>query len=396
MLTFGSSDPRPVRVVKIRGGSAGICSQPLTKGLRPNDRPRRRQSAGRLLQPDQAVGREGRGGRRASRSSSSTPRATRDTQVNQIQDLITQKIEALIYIPAGATAAGVPVKAAQGGRHPGRHRRPQPGRRARRHLHRDRQRRPRPRNSASTSASRPAARAVSAIIQGQIGTTPEDRSRQGLQGGDGQVPRHHRGRPPGDRAWMQDEGFDDRARTCCSATPTSPSSSAGPTARARRGAGRRSRQVRRQVSVVGFDGDSSGLKAVQTANVDATMTQQTQAMGTARRRVGAATLIAGKKLPPSSSRTAIADDARTTSQPKYHRRTSALNADCSGTTLRTARRLVGPRHLQELSTRTRRCRSSISTSARVRSSRCSARTGPASRRCRSIIAGAHRAERRAR
>src|SRR5205807_2279095 len=35
------------------------------------------------------------------------------TQVNQIQDLITRRIDALIYIPAGATAAGVPVKAAK-------------------------------------------------------------------------------------------------------------------------------------------------------------------------------------------------------------------------------------------------------------------------------------------
>ena len=35
------------------------------------------------------------------------------TQVNQIQDLITQKVDALIYIPAGATAASVPVKAAR-------------------------------------------------------------------------------------------------------------------------------------------------------------------------------------------------------------------------------------------------------------------------------------------
>ena len=35
------------------------------------------------------------------------------TQVSQIQDLITRGVDALIYIPAGATAAGVPVKAAQ-------------------------------------------------------------------------------------------------------------------------------------------------------------------------------------------------------------------------------------------------------------------------------------------
>jgi len=40
------------------------------------------------------------------------------TQVNQIQDLIAQKIDALIYIPAGATAAAVPVKAARAAKVP--------------------------------------------------------------------------------------------------------------------------------------------------------------------------------------------------------------------------------------------------------------------------------------
>ena len=35
------------------------------------------------------------------------------TQVNQIQDLLTQNIDALIYIPAGAAAATVPVKLAK-------------------------------------------------------------------------------------------------------------------------------------------------------------------------------------------------------------------------------------------------------------------------------------------
>lgn len=34
------------------------------------------------------------------------------TQVNQIQDFISRQVSAIIYIPAGATAAGVPVKAA--------------------------------------------------------------------------------------------------------------------------------------------------------------------------------------------------------------------------------------------------------------------------------------------
>ena len=35
------------------------------------------------------------------------------TQVSQVQDLLTQDIDALIYIPAGATAASVPTKAAK-------------------------------------------------------------------------------------------------------------------------------------------------------------------------------------------------------------------------------------------------------------------------------------------
>ena len=40
------------------------------------------------------------------------------TQVNQIQDLLAQNIDALIYIPAGATAAAVPVKAAKAAKIP--------------------------------------------------------------------------------------------------------------------------------------------------------------------------------------------------------------------------------------------------------------------------------------
>src|SRR4051794_41728305 len=35
------------------------------------------------------------------------------TQVNQIEDFVTKKVDAIVYIPAGATAAGVPVKDAR-------------------------------------------------------------------------------------------------------------------------------------------------------------------------------------------------------------------------------------------------------------------------------------------
>src|SRR5918998_2380308 len=35
------------------------------------------------------------------------------TQVNQIEDFVTKQVDAVIYIPAGATAAGVPVEKAR-------------------------------------------------------------------------------------------------------------------------------------------------------------------------------------------------------------------------------------------------------------------------------------------
>src|SRR3954451_16524086 len=35
------------------------------------------------------------------------------TQVNQIEDFVTKRVDAIIYIPAGATAAGVPVQTAR-------------------------------------------------------------------------------------------------------------------------------------------------------------------------------------------------------------------------------------------------------------------------------------------
>ena len=58
------------------------------------------------------------------------------TQVNQVQDLLTQKIDALIYIPAGAAAATVPTKLAQAAGIPVVNIDRKRGRCARQHLHR--------------------------------------------------------------------------------------------------------------------------------------------------------------------------------------------------------------------------------------------------------------------
>jgi ribose transport system substrate-binding protein len=50
------------------------------------------------------------------------------------------------------------------------------------------------------------------------------------------------------------------------------------------------------VTIVGFDGDVAGLKAVASGTIDATMTQQTQRMG--RMAVQSAQrLVAGETVP---------------------------------------------------------------------------------------------------
>ena len=95
------------------------------------------------------------------------------TQVNQIQDLITKGIKALIYIPAGATAAGVPVRAAHEAHIPV--------------INVDRNAPDAPGDTFIATDSVAAARTLGAtmsgkitsgkgnvaIIQGQLGTTPE-------------------------------------------------------------------------------------------------------------------------------------------------------------------------------------------------------------------------------
>jgi ribose transport system substrate-binding protein len=54
--------------------------------------------------------------------------------------------------------------------------------------------------------------------------------------------------------------------------------------------------VNHKVTVVGFDGDFAGLKAVRDGVIDATMTQQTQRMGRMAVQSGLE-LIDGKKPP---------------------------------------------------------------------------------------------------
>jgi ribose transport system substrate-binding protein len=216
------------------------------------------------------------------------------TQVNQIEDFITKQVDAIVYIPAGATAAGVPVKDARKAGIP--------------IVAVDRNPPNAPADTFIASDSVAAARTLGnyvakqtggngqvAILQGQVGTTPEiDRNKgfdEALQANPGlQVVA----KQPAD--WDQDKGFD-VAQNMLQAHPDI-SVFFGRADAMALGAAQAVRvaNVKHKVTIVGFDGDFAGLRAVRDGKVNATMTQQTQRMG--RMSVTSAeALMHGKRVP---------------------------------------------------------------------------------------------------
>jgi ribose transport system substrate-binding protein len=217
------------------------------------------------------------------------------TQVNQIEDFVTKKVDAIIYIPAGATAAGVPVKDAKRAGIP--------------IVAVDRNPPDEPANSFIASDSVAAAKTLGehvakatggegsvAILQGQIGTTPEIDRNKGFQEALAANPGLQVvAKQPAD--WDQDKGFN-LAQNMLQAHPDI-SVFFGRADAMALGAAQAVRvaNVGHKVTIVGFDGDVAGLKAVRNGTIDATMTQQTQKMG--RMAVQSAqTLIDGGKVPP--------------------------------------------------------------------------------------------------
>ncbi len=217
------------------------------------------------------------------------------TQVSQIQDLVNQKIQALIYIPAGAAAAAVPVKTAKAAGIPV--------------VAVDRNPADAPGDTFIATNSVVAAKAlgdyackvtggkgVLAIIQGQIGTTPEQDRDKGFKeamancSGIKEVARE------ASKMWMKDEGFN-IAQNMLQRDPSisiffgRADALALGAAQAVKAAG-----VDHKVYVFGFDGDLAGLKAVKDGTLDATMTQRTQFMGKLALQ-SALDLVAGKKVP---------------------------------------------------------------------------------------------------
>jgi ribose transport system substrate-binding protein len=216
------------------------------------------------------------------------------TQVNQMQDFITRQVDAIIYIPAGATAAGVPVKAAKRAHIPV--------------IAVDRNAPDAPGDTFIATDSVAAANVLGhwvvkaaggkgqlAILQGQIGTTPQVDRQKGFEQALSTAPGIKVvAQQPAD--WAQDKAFS-VAQDMLQAKPDinifwgQADAMALGAAQAVKNA-----NVKHKVIIAGFDGDFAGLKGVRAGTVDATMVQQTQLMG--RLAVQSALdITAGKTLP---------------------------------------------------------------------------------------------------
>jgi len=198
------------------------------------------------------------------------------TQVNQIQDFITRQVSAIIYIPAGATAAGVPVKAAQQAKIPV--------------INVDRNAPDAPGTTFIASNSVAAAKTLGeyvvkqqnnkgniAILQGQIGTTPQvDREngfKQAIDASNMKIVTEQTA------DWAQDKGFNVaqdmiQANRNLNVFFGQADAMALGAAQATANA-----NLSPKPMVVGFDGDKAGIQGVIDGKIDATMVQQTQLMG---------------------------------------------------------------------------------------------------------------------
>jgi ribose transport system substrate-binding protein len=200
------------------------------------------------------------------------------TQVNQIQDLITKGVKALIYIPAGATAAGVPVRDAHASHIPV--------------VAVDRNAPDAPADTFIATDSVAAARTLGnyvckitggkgkvAIIQGQLGTTPEQDRNKGFNEALAHCPGLKVVAKQASKEWHQDEGFaiaQDMLQRHPDITVFFGRADALALGAAQ---AVKVANLDHKVVIVGFDGDTAGLLAVQNGTLAATMTQKTQYMG---------------------------------------------------------------------------------------------------------------------
>ena len=225
------------------------------------------------------------------------------TQVSQMQDLMTRGVDAIIYIPAGATAAGVPVKAAQDAKIPV--------------VAVDRNAPDAPGDTFIATDSVAAARTLGehvgkltggkgkiAVIQGQLGTTPELDRDKGFSEALSKFPDLKVIAKQPSNAWAQDEGFaigQDMLQRFPDITVFFGRADALALGAAQ---AVKVANLDHDVIVVGFDGDVAGLKAVESGTLDATMTQKTQGMGKLALE-SALALAEGKQLPKEQLQEAV-------------------------------------------------------------------------------------------
>jgi ribose transport system substrate-binding protein len=218
------------------------------------------------------------------------------TQVNQVQDLLTQDIDALIYIPAGAAAATVPVELAREEGVPV--------------ITVDRNPEGAPGDTFIATDSVASAAAVCEylinlaggagqmiIIHGQKGTTPEVDRSEGCAGVLANYPDVTVVGEQWSNIWSQDEGFQ-LTQNLLQANPDvtmvwgQADALALGAAQAVEVAG-----LPQEIYVAGFDGDVAALEALRDGVFDVTATQQTQLMG--RLAVDSAVaLVAGEEVAP--------------------------------------------------------------------------------------------------
>ena len=225
------------------------------------------------------------------------------TQVDQIQDMITRGVNALIYIPAGATAAGVPVKAAKKANIPV--------------VNVDRNAPDAPGDTFIATDSVAAARTLGeyackvmggkgnlAIIQGQLGTTPQVDREKGFGDARANCSGIKVVAEQPSKMWMQDEGFA-IAQDMLQRYPDINAFFGRADALALGAAHAvKVANVGQKVWIFGFDGDVAGLKAVRDGTLDATMTQKTQYMGKLALD-SALELAEGKQLPKEQLQEAV-------------------------------------------------------------------------------------------
>lgn len=217
------------------------------------------------------------------------------TQVSQVQDLLTQGIDALIYIPAGAAAAAVPTRLAKAQGIPV--------------VNIDRNAPGAPGDTFIATDSVTSAYQVCKhlfelgggegeliMVHGQKGTTPEVDRTEGCAKAMSETPGVTLVAEQWSQIWSQDEGFQ-ITQNLLQAHPDVTMVFAQADALAL-GAAQAVKvaNLPQRIYVAGFDGDTAALEALKDGVFDVTATQQTQGMG----RMGvdmAIKLMNGEEVP---------------------------------------------------------------------------------------------------